>query len=170
VKGDKVEGKQTVWQKLGWGFDLHSSMRGVGWNWRVRNIPASTPQSKWQFIRTEVSKTFLFYLFFDFIWYNIQGSIYATPSPPPSLTSDTVQRQIFWTWIPGLESYYSLNMQFCLFSALTVGLRLYEPDDWPPIMGRLREVGSVRDFWGKFWHQGLRRVRGQPASCGYACI
>ena len=142
---------------LEWHFDLAMSMRGVGWNWQVKNIPQVTPKTKWQFVRTQLSKAFLFYFLFDFIWYNIQGSIYATPSPPP-LLSDTVPRQILWTWIPGLESYYSFNMQFPLFSALMVGLGFYEPEDWPPIMGRLRDVDCVRDFWGKFWHQGLRKV------------
>jgi hypothetical protein len=142
---------------LGWHFDLATSMRGVGWNWQVKNIPQTTQKTKWQFVRTQLSKAFLFYLLFDFIWYNIQGSIYATLSPPP-LLSDTIPRQILWTWIPGLESYYSLNMQFPLFATLMVGLGFYGPEDWPPIMGRLRDVDCVRDFWGKFWHQGLRRV------------
>jgi hypothetical protein len=163
-EGAAEKGQGNDWEKtgtrrsLGWHFDLATSMRGVGWNWRVKNLPQMTPKTKWQFVRTQVSKAFLFYFLFDFIWYNIQGSIYATQSPPP-LVSDSIPRQILWTWVPGLESYYSLNMQFPLFAALTVGLGLSSTEGWPPIMGKLMDVNSVRDFWGRFWHQGLRRVR-----------
>lgn len=149
---------KDVRRGLGWHFDLAMTLRGVGWNWQVKNIPQTTPKTKWQFIQTQISKAMLFYFLFDFIWYNIQGSRYASPSPPP-LASETIPRQILWTWIPGLESYYSLNMQFPLFAALTVGVGLCSQEDWKPIMGNLRDVNSVRDFWGRFWHQGLRRVR-----------
>jgi hypothetical protein len=112
-----------------------------------------------QFIHTQLLKSFIFYFLFDLIWYIIQD----TPHPQP-LESASIPQQILWTWIPGLESYYSLNMQFPLFAALTVGLGMYDPGDWPPIMGRLRDVCCVRDFWGRFWHQGLRRVCFLPKS------
>jgi hypothetical protein len=47
--GDQTEGQQkTFRQKLGWSFDLCTSMRGVGWNWQVKNVPvAETKISKW---------------------------------------------------------------------------------------------------------------------------
>ena len=30
--------------------------------------------------------------------------------------------------------------------------------DWPPLFGRLSDATTIRDFWGKFWHQQLRNV------------
>ncbi|KAJ9630282.1 hypothetical protein H2204_008500 [Knufia peltigerae] len=30
----------TIWQKFRWNFDLFMTMRGVGWNWRVKNVEA----------------------------------------------------------------------------------------------------------------------------------
>jgi hypothetical protein len=45
---ENVEGKNEGGrQGLGWHFDLMTSMRGVGWNWRVKNIPSSPSQTKW---------------------------------------------------------------------------------------------------------------------------
>jgi hypothetical protein len=159
VKGKE---KKTFWQRLGWHFDLATSMRGIGWNWKVNHVPETTPKTRWQFVRTEVLKAFIFYALFDIIWYSIQGSSFSNSSDL-DLTSVSIWRQILWTWVPGLESYYSLNMQCSLFAALTVGLGLYEPDDWPPITGKLKDVSSVRDLWGQFWHQALRRVSRYPA-------
>lgn len=28
----------TIWQKLRWNFDLFATLRGIGWNWRVKNV------------------------------------------------------------------------------------------------------------------------------------
>jgi len=158
-EGEKDGKGKRKRKRMGWNFDLMTTLRGVGWNWRVNNIPEAAPTTKWQFIRAQLLKAFTFYLLFDLIWYKIQCSPFSSPFPPP-LISLPIYRQILWTWIPGLESYYSLNMQFPLFAALTVGLGWCGPGDWPPIMGRLRDVETVRDFWGRFWHQGLRRTLG----------
>ena len=47
--GGKDEGKERNMEGngLGWHFNLMTSMRGVGWNWRVKNIPSIPPQTKW---------------------------------------------------------------------------------------------------------------------------
>ena len=38
---------QSGWEKLGWAWDLSTSMRGIGWNWKVKNIPDATIFPKW---------------------------------------------------------------------------------------------------------------------------
>lgn len=30
--------KMTLWQKFRWNLDLFVTMRGIGWNWRVKNV------------------------------------------------------------------------------------------------------------------------------------
>jgi len=30
--------------------------------------------------------------------------------------------------------------------------------DWPPLFGSLTDITSIRNFWGKFWHQTVRRT------------
>ncbi|PWW75919.1 hypothetical protein C7212DRAFT_321824, partial [Tuber magnatum] len=54
--------------------------------------------------------------------------------------------------VEGIE----VNHVFC--SAAAVAARLYEPEDWPPIFGSLTTLTSIRNFWGKFWHQTIRRT------------
>jgi hypothetical protein len=49
-------------------------------------------------------------------------------------------------------------MQYNIFAALTVAVGIFEPKDWPPLMGGLETFTTVRETWGKFWHQLLRRV------------
>ena len=39
--------RPTTWRgKLGWVWDLNTTFRGLGWNWKVKNVPIGVPQSK----------------------------------------------------------------------------------------------------------------------------
>ena len=119
------------------------------------HIPLLTFTRK--FVRNQLFKASIFYALFDLIWYFLQSSIYGSPQSP-SLLSDTPLRQVFFGWAAGLVVYFTANIPYPLFAALTVATGIYEPYDWPPLMGKLRDVVTVRDLWGKFWHQCLRRV------------
>jgi len=48
VSEDDVK-KRSVWERFKWYADLNTSMRGIGWDWRVKNIPEPTLSSptKW---------------------------------------------------------------------------------------------------------------------------
>ena len=41
--------KMTLWQKLRWNLDLFTTMRGIGWNWRVKNVDE---------VRADISRRF----------------------------------------------------------------------------------------------------------------
>jgi hypothetical protein len=110
-----------------------------------------------EFVRTELLKTGVFYLLFDACQCLVLNSAYNS-AYPPDLLSDSTPRQIIYGLLPGVSSYYSLNMTYTLPAALSVAAGIYSPSDWPPLMGKLRDVVTVRDIWGKFWHQLLRRV------------
>jgi len=51
--GDRVkeigafESATTWWDKLRWVTSLKMTLRGVGWNWEVKNIPPKPSQTKW---------------------------------------------------------------------------------------------------------------------------
>lgn len=42
-------GPETLWGRFCWGFRLFATNRGVGWNWKVKNVPEAVPLgfSKW---------------------------------------------------------------------------------------------------------------------------
>lgn len=44
---DKEHPPQTLWEKFKWYLDLNASMRGIGWNWQVKNIPTQPHTTKW---------------------------------------------------------------------------------------------------------------------------
>lgn len=46
--GGLEKGVPSGWrEKLGWVWGLKFTLRGVGWNWRVKNIPTESPKTKW---------------------------------------------------------------------------------------------------------------------------
>jgi len=46
---DKEKVPKTWLEKLRWSWSLNTTLRGIGWNWRVKNIPEAAPLSttKW---------------------------------------------------------------------------------------------------------------------------
>ena len=109
------------------------------------------------FVRKELSQAILSYILFDISQYPLSVSAY-TSAEPPSLFMEKLPRQLLFTWLPAIGSCQALQMQYSIFSALTVAIGLYNPEDWPPITGNLADVCTVRDLRGKFWHQLIRRV------------
>ncbi|EEQ87592.1 TRI7 protein [Blastomyces dermatitidis ER-3] len=43
-----------------------------------------------------------------------------------------------------------------LLSIISVGLRISNPSDWPPLFNSMWDAYTLRNYWGKFWHQMLR--------------
>ena len=39
----------TLWQRYKWAFNFSCTARGVGWNWKVKNVPQAVPKGypKW---------------------------------------------------------------------------------------------------------------------------
>lgn len=55
-----------------------------------------------------------------------------------------------------VESILELELCHTLFSIIFVCiLRLDKPDEWTDLFGKATDVYSLKDFWGKFWHQLL---------------
>jgi len=85
-------------------------------------------------------------------WYPISLIPYEAGSFP-DIFSFSPPRQAFLALLIGIDNYCTLNMQYSLASALLVAVGLYTTQECPRLMGRLREVSTVRDFWGKFWRK-----------------
>jgi hypothetical protein len=46
---DKGKIPNAWWAKLSWAWDLNTTLRGIGWNWKVKNVPLAPSLSvtKW---------------------------------------------------------------------------------------------------------------------------
>ncbi|KAF7360703.1 MBOAT-2 domain-containing protein [Mycena venus] len=68
-----------------------------------------------------------------------------------------------WGWralaaaVWGFNIYSVMMLGSLLFSAVCVACRISEPEEWPLLFGGPREAYSIRRFWGRAWHQFMRR-------------
>jgi hypothetical protein len=71
----------------------------------------------------------------------------------------SVGQQILLAWLTAFQSGLGMVMAYYLAAAVAVGIGLYQPRDWPPLFGSfIREGYTIRNVWGRCWHQLLRRV------------
>ncbi|KAJ7195831.1 membrane bound O-acyl transferase family-domain-containing protein, partial [Mycena pura] len=63
--------------------------------------------------------------------------------------------QAVWAWSVPMAALAIFG--HCLNAAFSVGTGASDPEDWPPYMGSASLTWSVRNFWGRVWHQTMRR-------------
>ncbi|KAL4875656.1 membrane bound O-acyl transferase family-domain-containing protein [Aspergillus karnatakaensis] len=63
---------------------------------------------------------------------------------------------VFIVWFIALRLV--IDSGYRALSVVAIALTTSAPEDWPPLFGRMRDAYTLRGFWGKFWHQLLRRA------------
>ncbi|KAF4457348.1 hypothetical protein F53441_677 [Fusarium austroafricanum] len=160
----------SVTERLKFGLRQLWNMRGVGTTKEIsqippwsRKAPLFTP-TRSQAIRRHARNAILSYLILD-IFANQRPSDpdMLSPSKETLLTrlgevglEEAIFRffVVFSFWISAFCCIQFINS---VLSLIYVGLNLYPVSMLPPIWGRLSDCYTVRRFWGKFWHQTLRR-------------
>ncbi|KAL7414460.1 hypothetical protein BDY24DRAFT_385264 [Mrakia frigida] len=147
-----------AWERVKWAVGLMTSMRGVGWNWQVRNVPPASQQPRKVFVFTQSAKFCLLYIGMDLLSNFMQSHPYFTSraSIPPSSFLDAILIRVSAL----LAGYGALNTQYTLLSVVGVAIGWGEVKDWRPLFGfggLWRGGGSVGRFWSEIWHQSYQR-------------
>ncbi|KAF2276648.1 toxin biosynthesis protein [Westerdykella ornata] len=151
-------------KKLKWAIALMLNTRGIRWNYQVKNIPYQPKQMKTQFLISQVFQFVKNMVIGDLLLELGRRFFYTTPdgrvgeinSKYLSLMSGGLGWSFLKVLVFGSTPYFMMSMQYAQFAFLAVLLGFSQPEDWPPTFGRLRGTTTVRDFWGKYWHQQLR--------------
>ncbi|OJD31014.1 toxin biosynthesis protein [Diplodia corticola] len=157
-------------RKLKWAVALILNLRGIRYNFQVKNV------QKPRFTSTQRRGVILFILWqsMELAYFMLMGDLVAQlgmrlffPSGPDQHGRIDMQldiRDADWRMsflkalVFGSGPYFFINMQYTLVSIFFVAIGVSKPEDWPPLFGRLAEATTVRSFWGKFWHQMIRKV------------
>ncbi len=71
---------------------------------------------------------------------------------------ETLLRTAFVAWWT-FSAVAMLDAAHAALSLLAVSILGFDtPAEWPPIFGPLSQAWSMRRFWGRFWHQIIRRT------------
>ncbi|RPA99609.1 hypothetical protein L873DRAFT_1843512 [Choiromyces venosus 120613-1] len=150
-------------RKVLWSTKLFLDQRGVGWNFRVKGVapaPGKKKIGRWEFVLERAVWGAVLAVAYDFC-HEFVVTGYKIPDARGGGGGGYVSAReggfirrfaIAVVNFAGIE----LNHVFC--SVLVVAVGLYEPEDWPPLFGPLTSITSIRNFWGTFWHQTIRRT------------
>ncbi|RXW19783.1 hypothetical protein EST38_g6073 [Candolleomyces aberdarensis] len=168
----KKEGEDDGTSKAGWksrffwALKLRFNPRGVGW---THEAPLSTTTDSQNALSAKkITRTsFVLHRLFEGVLNAIIldiCTVAAKENPYFAKGRPELLLQASWAWrtlsvfqFVGM-TYCGLRMMHSFLSAAFVGTKISEPEDWPLLFGSLGEAYTVRRFWGKFWHQLLRRL------------
>lgn len=139
-----------------WIFKLMSNPRGIGWAHEPSHLPPrpSTPRSKFVISRLALSAICCFLVVAG---RSVLSVVYADASM--LLIDAPLHRRVVGVLSFGLSGFSVLCGVNAIISAVVVGCGISSPERWPRLFGSPLEVWSIRNFWRRFWHQLIRKVR-----------
>jgi len=151
-------------RRVWWLLCIINNPRGIGWSYEVAHLPTRPSSSKWTFVVHKLLSALRWYLFLDLAQTYNQSplrSIYDSAVGPQAYLMRPISIIARFSSLVGL-----LALENSLAAATSVALSITTPREWPDIYGRWSDAYTVRRFWGRTYHQLLRRL---TASCGKAC-
>ncbi|KAJ7584428.1 membrane bound O-acyl transferase family-domain-containing protein [Mycena floridula] len=152
---DKPVSQEGLWVRFNWAWDLFTSLRGIGWAHEpIAVLPPRPTRSN--FVTKQLAKVAVLAIIFDLTcWHNQFNPAYFKDGPSLTAYGWFWRYESIWGWT--LPGYTTLAAQNCLISILSVSLGRSDAEDWPWLFGSFLDAWSVRRFWGRTWHQNLRR-------------
>ncbi|PCH37581.1 hypothetical protein WOLCODRAFT_140944 [Wolfiporia cocos MD-104 SS10] len=133
-------------RRIYWALCTLYSYRGVGWNYQVANVPERIKTPKWRFALQKLSSALRCYVFIDAI------QLYILHTNP----QDRLQHCLYG--LARFSTMYAfLALYYALFATVSVTIGLSEPQDWPAVFGKWSDAYTIRRFWGRTYHQMIRR-------------
>ncbi|KAM7196614.1 membrane bound O-acyl transferase family domain containing protein [Rhypophila sp. PSN 637] len=153
--------REWSWNKLRWSVSLFATPRAVGWNFGSRKINAQREEIR----RARLAlldtgggvAAFACYLVWDLVMVANRRVIAPRDEEWWSWEPEIIFKILWLEILMGITVYVGMNMQFDVAAAIGVGLRLNEPEDWPPLFGSITDCYTIANVWGKFWHQYMRQ-------------
>jgi hypothetical protein len=158
-KDDEDDISKAEWKtRFYWALKLRFNPRGIGWTHEapLPNHPDSqnastkknTSGTRTSFVLRRLFEGVLNVLILDLCTVAAKRNPHFVKGHPELLLEAS------WTWrtvsvfqFVGM-TYCGLRMMHSFLSAVFVGTRISEPEDWPALFGKLGEAYTVRRFWG----------------------
>ncbi|KAJ3825508.1 membrane bound O-acyl transferase family-domain-containing protein [Lentinula raphanica] len=158
----RTDGKKRIasrpwWQRIYWCFCASYSVRGVGWNYQIAGVPPPVRMNRYMFLGRAAVQVLASFLLLDASQCIIKTIPFFTdPQPDASMWSYSYHIQVFYGLLFLSVPYASLKLYYYLGAFLAVLTGYSSQEDWPDFFGNWIEAYSVRNFWGRVWHQMLR--------------
>ncbi|KAF8248970.1 hypothetical protein K440DRAFT_228929 [Wilcoxina mikolae CBS 423.85] len=137
-------------KKLEWALNLQLSSRGIGWNWEVPYLRPPLATTRGGFVVAAGKRLARLVLLREVAVWLLH---YAERTEGWKGRLPLAVGQICWSII-------TMEMPWLVAMIVLVGTGMVwgDPKMARPLMGGVWDVYTVRRFWGRGWHQTLRRV------------
>jgi hypothetical protein len=134
--------------KLKWAAAMIINLRGIGWNYEVKNIPKQPVLKKRDFL-TSQSVAFLRLLFMTDVLLQLASHLFLTSADGElgalNTKSATLRHpDIFWNFVKalvfGAGPYFFMRLQHTACSIIAVAIGLAEPKVWNPQLLYIPEI------------------------------
>ncbi|KAF9014507.1 hypothetical protein BDZ89DRAFT_1076557 [Hymenopellis radicata] len=159
-RSDKVHPSQyPFWYRVFWCMCMRGSMRGIGWNCQIKNVPPAPTGSRTSFVLTRLSRVLFSYVAMDIasIFFSFFPEVFS-PSASQSFVSKGPAFEHFTVVGTAIITMNGVSMIYNIVAILAVGTGLHESQDWPDCFGSVFDSYTIRRFWGSTWHQNITRV------------
>ncbi|KAK7017724.1 membrane bound O-acyl transferase family-domain-containing protein [Favolaschia claudopus] len=147
-------------QRLKWGVRLCLATRGVRWEHEPREVlrarMASPGTTRWRFVLRQMMMLGYYLLLQDIASiYNRASPVHHAGGPP--LDSRPFPWRVVDLFFFAVINFGGQNLLHTVYSIISVGLGFSDPQDWVNVFGYRGDAYTLRRFWGRTWHQFLRR-------------
>ncbi|KAH7882093.1 membrane bound O-acyl transferase family-domain-containing protein [Phlebopus sp. FC_14] len=174
---ERVENPNSAATALWNAFDLLINVRGIGWNWPSGlRIPAPTlkTNSRLHFVALSAARFAVYAFAYDA---TVEAIRAFSPQEFSSLTGGTIYdhslpagwqflRCIAISFLTVWMAYFAMQWAYQMAAIVFVILFQQHPLQWPPLFDAPWLSTSLRDLWGRRWHQMMRHMLlslgGQP--------
>ncbi|KAJ3832728.1 membrane bound O-acyl transferase family-domain-containing protein [Lentinula raphanica] len=146
-------------------WQLILTPRGIGWAHEPKDIlpPHPPPQPRHTFVLSQLCSAAVWLIIGDFVnlasrshpGFQVDGSSIADVGP---------FMRILNVFLFAVPSVATLQIQYKMLCILTTTATLYRPQDCPELFGEWKEAYTIRRFWGRTWHQTMRRWVSAPGN------
>ncbi|KJA15496.1 hypothetical protein HYPSUDRAFT_48332 [Hypholoma sublateritium FD-334 SS-4] len=143
--------------RLWWAGSLDIAIRGVGWAHEPTNYIAPRPKgTRAQFIASQFLWIAMYFIQFDILSILVRANpCFGTGGPSFGAFGWPWRTTV---WIYPITTWVSISISYAMVSILGVAVGLSEPGDWPHLFGSPWKAYTVRNCWGRVWHQMLRKL------------
>ncbi|KAK5096983.1 hypothetical protein LTR24_002424 [Lithohypha guttulata] len=148
---------KSLGERLQWSWAIWSNPRGLGWSHQAPGIKP-VREGKWTFVAKKFMNWLLLSVAYDVLhlWY--KHLMTTNMAPTWSIYHYPLYLQILIGVSNQFRIYCEIVSMHSLAAGITVGLGIYKPAEWPPLVGSFADAYRVSRFWGLVWHQLMRQV------------
>lgn len=146
----------SFWERVGWALDHTFSLRGIGYSCQAAKVPEVLRNvSRLRF----VGELLGYYLFNDVAMSYLHWFCYEQVAgmEETRFRDLPLHQRLVASWAGCLSAICSICFPYAMIGLVFLG-NWGDPGDFRPLTGPWRNAYTVRNFWGRVWHQALRRV------------